>query len=111
MALSDASVVDGLAVDGDGTLVMLISDGMGWGDEGEHLRLLGEKISGYAVLVSSGRWRGAVGADAVRVTSFRIELRMAEPFGLRCDELLDSAVRQIGALEPPVSLSVSAPGL
>mgnify|MGYP000879040249 CR=1 FL=1 len=111
MALSDANVVDGLAVDDDDTLVMLISDGMGWEDEGEHLRLLGEKINGYAVFVSSGQWRGAVGADAARVTSFRIELKMAEPFGPRCDELLDSAARQIGALEPPVSLSVSAPGL
>lgn len=96
MALEDTDKLDGVAYDAEErSLVMLLTDAWGWGDDeaATHLGLLQDKVNAYATFAQSGQWRG-MWPDA-EPERFVIQLSIKDPYGAGLARFLDRASAQL----------------
>lgn len=105
MALEETDKLDGVAIDDEGRLVLLLTDAYGWDDEAEHLMLLQEKINSYATFVE-GRQYEQLFPNA-SIEDFVISIVFAEPITENCLKFLQSAANQLNEqLNMTISITV-----
>jgi hypothetical protein len=72
MSVENPKVIDFISVDGQGRLVLTISDHLEWDQEGEHLFALQEKINAYLSFIESGQMKKQRPQDASRPIVIRV---------------------------------------
>lgn len=101
MAIDDAGVIDGAAIDDSNALILLLTDHIPW--EGElalseydHLELLQNKLNDYVAYVESGQFRQTFPDHELTMGIIRICFKYNIPD--ICEQYLNVAQNQIGHL-------------
>lgn len=94
MTLEQTNKLDGAAVAEDGTLILLLTDAMGWDDEASHIMLLQEKLNAYAAFVESKQYKSIYPDKDIQ--GFIIEIHFSEKITENCLKFLEAVASQLG---------------
>ena len=72
MSILETGAVDGIALDDDGKLILMISDHLDWSNEYEHLMALQEKINAYIVFCEDAQYEKVYPDRQIRYAVFEI---------------------------------------
>jgi len=108
MSVEDNDYIDAVAIDVDGkTLIMLLSDHLGWEDgfEFDHLDILQEKLRAYARFVQSEQYKDIY--PGVEFTNFRIKIRFLYEMSENCIKYIDVARKQLNELSIEITTEIA----
>lgn len=101
--IEKTNVLDGVAIDENGTtLIMLLSDGMDWHDEGKHLLLLQAKLNNYIAYIESKQYL----QQYPKVEFIKIEVKFLFKETENCKKFLAQIMKLFQENMPNVSLNI-----
>lgn len=79
MSVLETDKVDGVAINNENGLVLMISDHLNWKDEYEHLKLLQDKINAYIAFVENAEYCELYPDAEVKYAQIEIHAKYALP--------------------------------
>jgi len=98
MSVDKSDYIDAIAIEDDGkTLIMMITDHLGWEADFEfdHLTILQEKINAYLWFIEAKQFKEVY--PDIAFESFRIEIRFLYNMSENCMKFIDVINRQLSS--------------